>query len=121
VKGQVFPTGSGKAELPPAAIRLTVNYGLPVLAFLERFSRPRVRWIAQQRRLLAILCLALGFVLALPIPFGNFVPALCLVLISLGVVQNDGILIAAALVFGAAVAVAIYFGVGPLMSLIGVD
>lgn len=45
------------------------------------------------------MCLLLALVIALPIPFGNLPPALCVLLIALGMIQKDGVL--AAIGFGA--------------------
>jgi hypothetical protein len=75
-----------------------------LLGRLERFVRPRWRFLADDRRvrhLLGAVCLALALVLALPIPLGNLLPALALSLIALGLLEKDGLVIAAGVALGA--------------------
>lgn len=65
----------------------------PWLARAERLLRPRWFWVVGQRseRGIGALCLMLACVLALPIPFGNMLPAFALCLISLGMLERDGL------------------------------
>jgi hypothetical protein len=52
----------------------------------------------------------MAFIIVLPIPFGNVLPALALVLIGLGLVFRDGVAVVAGLV-GAGLAFAVTVGV----------
>jgi hypothetical protein len=78
---------------------------IPLLQKLERFSQPRFDWLGHPRATLAVgallLALALGVLTAAPfigqIPWGW---AVCL--LGLGLVERDGLLIVAAVIFGAA-------------------
>ena len=63
----------------------------PLLDWVEKVSRPRWSELARRERLAGAACLYLAVVLLLPLPFVNLVPAVCLALIALGVVQRDGI------------------------------
>lgn len=75
-----------------------------LLGRLERFVRPRWRFLADDRRsrhALGAVCLALALVLALPIPLGNLLPSLALSLIALGQLEKDGVVIAAGIAVGA--------------------
>ena len=77
---------------------------IPLLEKLERFSKPRFDWLSHPRATLAVgallLALALGVLTAAPfigqIPWGW---AVCL--LGLGLVERDGLLIVAAVVWGA--------------------
>jgi hypothetical protein len=75
-----------------------LNRGLPrVLPWLERMeavSRPRLPILfgAIGERLIGLVCLLLALVLILPIPFGNIVPAIAVSVLSLALVQRDGVL-----------------------------
>ena len=77
---------------------------IPLLQKLERFSQPRFDWLGHPRATLAVgallMALALGVLTAAPfigqIPWGW---AVCL--LGLGLVERDGLLIVAAVVFGA--------------------
>jgi hypothetical protein len=61
---------------------------------LERISRPRWNGLVEQTRIIGAVCLVLAVVIALPIPFGNMLPALCVLGIAVGMLQRDGALVA---------------------------
>lgn len=65
----------------------------PWLARAERLLRPRWPWLVGPiaERIVGTLCLVLAAVLALPIPFGNMLPAFAIFLIALGMLERDGI------------------------------
>ena len=75
----------------------------PLLARAERLLRPRWPALVSHRaeRGLGAACLVLAVVLVLPIPLGNMLPALAICLIALGVLERDGLWVAAGLVTGA--------------------
>jgi hypothetical protein len=62
------------------------------------------------RSLIALATAVMAFIIVLPIPFGNVLPALALVLIGLGLVFRDGVAVVAGLV-GAGLALVITAGV----------
>jgi hypothetical protein len=72
--------------------------GLPkVLKWLERMeavSRPRLPILFGHvgTRLIGLVCAILAFILILPIPLGNFLPAISVSLLALSLVQRDGYL-----------------------------
>lgn len=65
----------------------------PWLERAERLLRPRWSVLVGHRAelVLGALCLILAAVLALPIPFGNMLPALAICLIALGILERDGV------------------------------
>ncbi|HAA30086.1 MAG TPA: exopolysaccharide synthesis protein exod [Cyanobacteria bacterium UBA8553] len=69
---------------------------LRYLKKLERILKPRWRLLTKptSERLIGLLLLILAIVIALPIPFGNILPAIAIVLISLGMIERDGLMIA---------------------------
>jgi hypothetical protein len=72
--------------------------GLPrVLRWLTRIeavSRPRLLFLfsAWGHRAIGLVCTALALVLILPIPLGNMLPAAAVSVLSLALVQRDGVL-----------------------------
>ena len=72
--------------------------GLPrVLLWLERaeaVSRPRLHFLfsAAGQRLIGLVCTLFALVLILPIPLGNMLPAAAVSVLSLSLVQRDGLL-----------------------------
>ena len=81
-----------------------------------RLTRARHGWAlnAQALRGLAVLVAAMAVVLILPIPFGNLLPALALVLIGLGLVARDGL----AALLGAALATLTALGTVALLAFV---
>jgi hypothetical protein len=67
---------------------------LPLLRFIETFSRPRWHTPLQAtKRTVGLIVLLLAVAAIWPIPLINVVPALMIVLISLAYLQEDGILL----------------------------
>lgn len=69
-----------------------------ILRYLHRFEkviRPRWQFATTPivERGLGALFLVLAIVIMLPIPFGNFLPAIAIVVMSLGLIEADGVLV----------------------------
>lgn len=82
----------------------------PWLAWLERAVRPRAAALLDHRLASAVtglLLILLGLLLALPIPFTNYLFGALLLLFSLALLERDGLLMALAWVSGA-VAVTVF-------------
>lgn len=105
------------AQLPGPAVRAVARYLVPVLSRLEHLSRPRWRALVVHERLIGAVCLYLSIILFLPIPLMNTPSAASLVAIGLGMVQRDGVFIAAGFV-GALLTTAALAGVLGLAGLI---
>jgi hypothetical protein len=71
---------------------------IPFLEKLESFIEPRWPFFTtpEAERCVGAVVLLLGFIIALPIPFGNMLPAIAIVLICLGLIEKDGLIIAIA-------------------------
>lgn len=73
-----------------------------ILEWIETFSRPRWQTPFQAtKRLVGVVVLLLAPTLVWPFPFSQIIPALVIVLLSLAYLEEDGVLLCAAL--GAAV------------------
>ena len=107
-----LPRRLGEQPLPPRLLAALRGHVAPLLARAERLSHARWLRLAEQERLLGLICLTLSVLILLPLPFFNVPPALCLVLLAWGMVQRDGVAVAAGLV-GTAGLVAV------LVSLVG--
>lgn len=73
-----------------------INAAIPFLQKLECFVEPRwsVLTTPEAERAVGVMLLFLSFIIALPIPFGNMLPAIVIVLICLGLIEKDGLIIA---------------------------
>ncbi|HEX8570017.1 MAG TPA: exopolysaccharide biosynthesis protein [Caulobacteraceae bacterium] len=61
----------------------------------ERLTKPRMRWATSTaaERLIGLVCLVMALVLVLPLWFGNLLPAIAVILLSLALLQRDGVLV----------------------------
>jgi hypothetical protein len=68
---------------------------LPWIERAERLTRPRLNWAVSEigERLIGLVCLLMALVLVLPLWFGNFLPAIAVILLSLALLQRDGLLV----------------------------
>jgi hypothetical protein len=82
-----------------AAVLARIN---PRLQRVERVLKPRLGPLVSPiaERLLGLVILALAILIFLPIPFGNIVPAAAICLISLALVEHDGLIAALGAVIG---------------------
>jgi len=103
----------------------------PWLAKAESIMRPRMQFLAQRPvvHLVGLVALAMSIVLFLPIPLGNMLPSVAICIMSLGILERDGVwviigLLTAiasvvivwgvmwALIFGALYVLTTFFGMG---------
>ncbi len=97
----------------PAAWRRLFGAAAAVLGFCRRFSRRRLAsWVAGERgrRAGGLMIAAAGLLISLPlagIPFNNSLPALAVVFVALGELEEDGLMLVAAL--AALVLTVVYF------------
>lgn len=96
---QSFLNRSMKAE----TFRTGMGWIVPRLARIERYVRPRMWpfWRKQGDRIVGAVALVLSISIVLPIPGGNWLPALATALLGLALLERDGVL----LIIGGVVAV----------------
>jgi hypothetical protein len=95
----VFPRLVADRSLPTRHLAALVQRCLPVLRYLERGIHPRWRTpLGPTKRIVGIVIALLSATLIVsPIPFSNIVPALVVALISIGYLEEDGVLLSVAL------------------------
>lgn len=114
--------GNRRAWLPAAfmnrsisadSFRASMGWIVPRLARVERYVRPRYWpfWRRQGDRFVGCIALILSISIVLPIPGGNWMPALATALLGLAVLERDGIL----LIIGGAVAATSLVVVGAIV------
>lgn len=89
-----------------------VNTISPWLAKAEAIMRPRLTFLARRPsvNIVGLISLVLAIILFLPIPLGNMLPSVALAIMSLGLLERDGVWIAIGLVT-AVLSVVIVWGV----------
>ena len=97
-----LPRWLSERSLNARDFRRLMERTAPLLRKVERVMKPR--WLAFSsptgQRWVGACCLTLALVLALPIPFGNLLPAIAVVLIALGLIERDGIVVSGGIVLG---------------------
>jgi hypothetical protein len=85
-----------------------LNLTLPQLAKIEHYIKPRILFLSSKIaiRLIGLAIAFFSFVVLLPIPFGNFIPAIALLFVAFGMLQRDGLLTLCTIVLGAIYCVA---------------
>lgn len=97
-----LPARLARVSLPRATLLRVVAKAKPWLAPLENRARPRLPWFVDGagERLAGAFVVVLAAVLSLPIVFGNFPPAAAIVVIALGLIEQDGLAVACGMVAG---------------------
>jgi hypothetical protein len=82
--------------------RAIVAKSHPHLDRIERMLKPRMRIFTTPlaERILGVFFLVLASIVAMPIPLGNWPPAIAMAVIALGLVEQDGVLVLIGLVLG---------------------
>jgi hypothetical protein len=102
----VFPHRIANRPIPTPHFAALVRRAVPVLRFLEKVVHPRWHTPPDPTgRIVGLVVLILSAALVfIPIPMSNVVPALVIVLISLAWLEEDGLLLAIAMLAGVGVA-----------------
>jgi hypothetical protein len=90
-----LPNKIAHTEISQEKISQIIRAVLPYIIKFEHIAKPR--WSIMTNRaadiLNGIVILSLAFLLMLPIPFSNFIFGIILVIFSIGIIEEDGILI----------------------------
>ncbi len=99
-----FPHWLTAQSFPRDGFTNVVLRSLPYLERTERLLRPRLTFLLSWtgERLIGLAILILALVLALPIPFANWLPACAIAIIGLAIVEKDGLAVLAGLAVGVA-------------------
>jgi hypothetical protein len=101
----VLPGVIARRRVPMVPVARYVARVLPTLRFVERFVRPRlaVATIPPLRAIAGIVLIGLGVTLFIPFPFSQIAPALAALVISIALLERDGVAFLAGFVlaFGA--------------------
>ncbi len=92
-----------RRPLGTVAFRRFIEHAIPLLRRLERFVRPRGKWLAGKWVSLPVglICLVLALIITLPIPLGHVVPGTAISMLSLGLLERDGVALWVGLIISA--------------------
>lgn len=97
-----FPSWLASRTFSRHDFKRVVNWSVPYLERLERLLRPRLNGLFSVRgeRRLGWFSLVLSILIVLPIPLGNWLPALAVAIIGLAIIERDGWAAIAGIVVG---------------------
>ena len=90
-----------RASVSRSAYRAGLSRIIKPLRYVENLSRPRLPFLTGDvaDTVTGLICVVLALIMALPIPFGDALPGIALVLFALGMMQRDGVAILLGVVF----------------------
>lgn len=90
-----MPKWMANSSVSRQGFQSIIEKTVPWLARLEKLMKPRLDWLVKGRveQLLGGVCAFMAFLLILPIPLGNLLPGVSILLISLGLIERDGVLV----------------------------
>ena len=90
-----FPERIQQAKISYHVLEKIVTKAVRVALFLEKVIKPRLSWMRHRglARLIGFIIMVNGLILCLPLPFPltNSIPALAVILLTLGRIERDGI------------------------------
>ncbi|WP_353274284.1 exopolysaccharide biosynthesis protein [Wolbachia endosymbiont (group B) of Hofmannophila pseudospretella] len=89
-----IPNWLERKSFQRSTLALVVEKTSPILKKIEKFMKPRMSFIflGPGEKILAFMMLLCAIIIALPLPFTHFLPAIGITLISLGIMGKDGFL-----------------------------
>lgn len=102
-----LPPWLGRKTFSEHALKRILLKSLPYLRGLEKIFKPRATYMTTGvwERLAGLLIIILASIMFLPIPFGNSVPAICMCIMALGIMERDGSFVIAGMVVSLVVTV----------------
>lgn len=87
-----LPNYLAKIKLPSSKVAAVVTLAIPWVEKFEKMIKPRLTVLTYppMENIIGALVLLLGFILFLPIPGGNWLPAMACCLFALGMLERDG-------------------------------
>lgn len=116
-----LPPIIGRYTLDQNTLLRLIERSRPLLQRVERICQPRLLVVTGPRseRLLGVGMTILAMAVMLPLPFTNFVPAMGIAVMALGILEEDGITILIGLgigLIGLTIATAVLIGAGTLIT-----
>lgn len=89
-----LPEKIAKKRFSYAFLVKIINKAMPVMLWIEKWLHPRWVWLCEgfNERVIGLLIVVLAAILSLPIPGGNFLPGISILLLSLALLEKDGLL-----------------------------
>ncbi len=99
-----LPKWLTRLSIKRSTLSFIVISSSPLLKKIERLLKPRLLFFASDKgtKIIGFFCIIFAVSIALPLPFTNFVPALGILTLSLGMLSRDGVTILMGILLGIA-------------------
>jgi hypothetical protein len=106
-----LPKRLSQMQISGASAKKVMNTIARVFEFMERWAHPRLKFLTSglAKKILSLKVFIMAFLIFLPIPFGNTIPAFSLLILGPAIMFRDGVAVIAS-TFVAIVAVAVTAG-----------
>lgn len=93
-KSPWFPKWLKNKKIKKSKLQSSLNYIIPYIKKCEIIFSPKLTFLVEypMERVLAGFCMIASIIMALPIPLANWLPALSIFIISLSILERDGLL-----------------------------
>ena len=90
-----LPRWALRASVSRTAYRAGVSRIMGLIRRVEALTRPRLHYLTGEvaDTVTGLVCVLLALMMALPVPFGDMLPGVTLVLFAMGMMQRDGVAI----------------------------
>ena len=97
-----LPKWIGRKQMKRSTIAWMIEKASPYLRKVEMWMRPRFSFASSKigEKIVGFFSLIFAISILVPLPFTNFIPAIGIVLMSLGILSKDGIIIILGMLIG---------------------
>lgn len=98
-----IPGWLGRRRLSRTLLATFIEKTSPALVSIEKVLRPRFVWATDSKmaeRIAGLMCLILAISITIPLPLTNFVPAIGIAIIALGLLGRDGLFVVIGFIIG---------------------
>lgn len=97
-----LPTWLEKKTISRKILTLMIKKGNPYLKKVEKVLRPRISFASSPlgERIVGLFAFVFSISIAIPLPLTNFLPAIGVILMSMGILGKDGVLILIGMLVG---------------------
>ncbi len=116
-----LPEFIAKRRIKKVGLQKTLNKALPYVVYVEKFIKPRLSKLAagKSERLLGLIMLIFSSVILIPVPMTNSVPGMAIILISIGILTQDGFFTIGGICTGVAWIILLFFISNELLGYLG--
>lgn len=84
-----------KMSFPRSGITKTMTIAAPKIAFIEKLLKPRLIFITGDigKRMIGMIVIPLSLLILIPFPLSNIIPSFGILILSLGLIEKDGVVV----------------------------